>query len=249
MRRQHHRGGRVSLSVRTRFEVFKRDRFTCTYCGGHPPDVLLEVDHVVPRAAGGSDEIDNLVTACWDCNRGKSDRLLDEGDRPTVSPKTVAAMQERLDQARAYVELLNQLTNVTEMMRDRVIEYWARSFDAVAFEEDGQTRYRLAGGTWPNEATLRTFLRELTLEQIFSAIDASAAKIGAYSGNDRYFYAVCWRLIREKRAEPVQAAEDERLLAAQIEVGRLRDELAEANETIGDLRRTIQRFREITGRD
>ena len=69
----------MSLSVRVRFEVFKRDRFTCSYCGKSPPNVLLEVDHVIPRAAGGSDDIENLTTSCQDCNRGKSAGLLAEG--------------------------------------------------------------------------------------------------------------------------------------------------------------------------
>ena len=79
----------MSIGVKLRLEVLKRDRFTCSYCGAHPPDVLLEIDHVIPRAAGGSDEMENLVAACQDCNRGKGDRLLDEGGRPTLSPKTV----------------------------------------------------------------------------------------------------------------------------------------------------------------
>jgi hypothetical protein len=66
----------VSISKRIRFEIFKRDGFACRYCGGHPPDVLLEVDHLHPIAEGGSNDEMNLVTACFDCNRGKSAKLL-----------------------------------------------------------------------------------------------------------------------------------------------------------------------------
>lgn len=61
----------VALSKRLRFEVFKRDGFTCQYCGAKPPDTVLEVDHVHPRSLGGLDTLDNLKTACWNCNRGK----------------------------------------------------------------------------------------------------------------------------------------------------------------------------------
>jgi 5-methylcytosine-specific restriction endonuclease McrA len=39
---------RKPLSKKLRFEVFKRDGFSCQYCGAHPPDVLLEIDHVIP---------------------------------------------------------------------------------------------------------------------------------------------------------------------------------------------------------
>ncbi len=59
-------------SNRLRFEVFKRDSFRCKYCGRTSEEVPLEVDHIVPRIKGGKSEIDNLVTACRDCNRGKA---------------------------------------------------------------------------------------------------------------------------------------------------------------------------------
>ena len=62
----------MSVSNRVRFEIFKRDNFRCKYCGATPEDGKLEVDHVVPRSSGGSDNRGNLVTACKKCNRGKS---------------------------------------------------------------------------------------------------------------------------------------------------------------------------------
>lgn len=236
----------MSISVRIRFEVFKRDRFTCSYCGGHPPDVLLEVDHVIPRAAGGSDEMENLVTACWNCNRGMSDRLLDEGDRPTVSAKTVEALEERLTQAKAYVELLNQLSNVTDAMFERVKEEWYRAFGATTVEESTGTVWRLPGGSWPKEATVRIFLRELDLEQILGAVDIAASRVGPNTGNDRYFYAVCWRMVRDKRSA---TSPDDQRLELELENSRLRNELAAALDEVTDLRITVRRFREEAGRE
>jgi hypothetical protein len=68
----------TEIAVGIRFDVLNRDGFRCTYCGRGPDQgVLLEVDHVVPRSAGGEDTLDNLVTACWDCNRGKAAKALD----------------------------------------------------------------------------------------------------------------------------------------------------------------------------
>ena len=64
------------ISKQVRFEVFKRDEFTCRYCGRSTPDVTLHVDHVVAVANGGTDEMDNLVTSCFECNLGKSDTPL-----------------------------------------------------------------------------------------------------------------------------------------------------------------------------
>jgi len=68
-----------SISKRLRFEVFKRDDFTCQYCGAQPPKVVLEVDHMHPVAEGGTGDAENLITSCDKCNRGKGKKLL--GDR------------------------------------------------------------------------------------------------------------------------------------------------------------------------
>ena len=55
---------RKQLSKTLRFEVFKRDSFKCQYCGKSAPEVTLEVDHIIPVAKGGSNEIFNLITSC-----------------------------------------------------------------------------------------------------------------------------------------------------------------------------------------
>ena len=55
-----------------RWEVLKRDAFTCQYCGRSAPEVKLEVDHITPVSEGGKDTKENLVAACYSCNRGRS---------------------------------------------------------------------------------------------------------------------------------------------------------------------------------
>lgn len=62
----------MAASKRLRYEVMRRDNHACRYCGGTAPDVKLTIDHVVPTTLGGKDEAENLVTACADCNAGKS---------------------------------------------------------------------------------------------------------------------------------------------------------------------------------
>lgn len=59
----------MAVSKRTRYEVLRRDDFTCRYC--RSKDNELHVDHVTPVSLGGSDKPDNLVAACKDCNAGK----------------------------------------------------------------------------------------------------------------------------------------------------------------------------------
>lgn len=101
------RVARKGMGKRLRFEIFKRDKFTCVYCGRTPPAVVLEVDHMNPVAAGGGDEPSNLFTACEDCNAGKSDRPL--GDAlPEVRAEDTARLQEKVEQMRAFREWRTQ---------------------------------------------------------------------------------------------------------------------------------------------
>lgn len=66
----------MSLSPKLRFEILRRDGFTCQYCGAKGGDVELQVDHIHPKAAGGTDDPGNLITACFECNNGKRDTPL-----------------------------------------------------------------------------------------------------------------------------------------------------------------------------
>lgn len=62
-------------SLRLRWQVLKRDRFTCCACGASPaitPGVELQVDHVKPWSKGGETVLANLQTLCTKCNSGKS---------------------------------------------------------------------------------------------------------------------------------------------------------------------------------
>jgi len=64
---------RKPLSLRKRFFVMRRDQFACVRCGASGVGVRLEIGHRVAVARGGSDDLDNLVTLCFDCNRGQRD--------------------------------------------------------------------------------------------------------------------------------------------------------------------------------
>jgi len=62
----------------SRRNIFERDRNTCQYCGRRFSRMDLTIDHVIPRARGGTDSWGNLVLACVKCNVRKGDRLLEE---------------------------------------------------------------------------------------------------------------------------------------------------------------------------
>ena len=65
-------GNRKSLTNRERFEILKRDGFSCHYCGRRAPNVELQIDHIEAVANGGTNDQSNLIAACFECNSGKS---------------------------------------------------------------------------------------------------------------------------------------------------------------------------------
>lgn len=95
---------REKIRKSVRFEVFKRDSFTCQYCGQKAPDVVLEVDHITPVASGGDNEILNLVTACKSCNAGKSDKALSD----SAVVEKARAQAEDLQDRRQQLEMIAQ---------------------------------------------------------------------------------------------------------------------------------------------
>ena len=77
--RLQHMVRRPRLRVKlTRREVFRRDSYTCQYCGKHGLDMTF--DHVIPRHLGGQHVWTNVVTACPACNHHKGGRTPSEAN-------------------------------------------------------------------------------------------------------------------------------------------------------------------------
>jgi 5-methylcytosine-specific restriction endonuclease McrA len=60
----------------SRANLYKRDRYTCQYCGRKQASAELTIDHIVPRSRGGQSTWTNCVVACIRCNSRKADRTL-----------------------------------------------------------------------------------------------------------------------------------------------------------------------------
>ncbi len=108
-----------------RFDIFARDSFTCQYCGKRPPDTVLEVDHIHPVSKGGSDEILNLITACYDCNRGKRAKIISEvAPRPDADVQFLKAQQEIVE-AKRYLAAKKKLDKANLMLCKYLQETWS----------------------------------------------------------------------------------------------------------------------------
>lgn len=182
---------RKAISTRVRFEIFKRDRFTCQYCGRTPPAVILHVDHIVAVSSGGGNEDTNLITACKDCNAGKSDK--DLSIAPASLALNVAESRERAEQVKEYTTFLLEQRETELDATRRLGWYWFNKFmkkkDAWGFLDQHQQ-------------SIRTFLKRLTEVEIMDAMDIAHAKYPAQEGYSwdrtfRYFCGVCWRMIKE----------------------------------------------------
>ena len=66
----------------SRRNLFKRDKFTCQYCGRRPGSEELTIDHVLPRSRGGETTWSNCAVACVECNAQKADRTPEQAHMP-----------------------------------------------------------------------------------------------------------------------------------------------------------------------
>lgn len=70
---------RTLMTKKLRTFIKSRDNFTCCTCGNSThvePNLLLEIDHIIPVSKGGCTVEDNLQTLCWKCNRAKSNKIV-----------------------------------------------------------------------------------------------------------------------------------------------------------------------------
>lgn len=178
---------RKAISAKTRFEIFKRDLFACQYCGSHPPTVILEVDHIVPVAEGGKNNPENLVTACWNCNRGKGARSLT--DVPISLRDKAMEVAEREAQLRGY-------NDVMEGRRQRLDDDVWR-VGSVFMERFGEDRMYRA-----NLQSIKHFVEKLGLHECLDAMERATAKVNYQSGCFKYFCGICWAKIREAENGP-----------------------------------------------
>ena len=124
--------GQRSLMTRLLREAIKqRDDFTCQTCGNSTqkePNLLLEIDHVIPVSKGGITSEDNLQTLCWKCNRTKGAKIVNPGIKPkevkklvaTVAPAGIETSEQMYERAKAFsaarktYEAMSLLTEIVD---------------------------------------------------------------------------------------------------------------------------------------
>lgn len=153
---------RKSTGKRLRFEVFKRDGFCCQYCGAKPTELApLVIDHITPVCEGGTNDLENLISACEPCNQGKAGKLLgDVHPRPDADLMLLEVQQEIAELKRfqsAQKQLQSARANIVEVFQD----LW----------QD------IAGTSWaPNDKIIFQMLEKYSADLIRNAISITAKR-------------------------------------------------------------------------
>lgn len=175
----------MAVSKRLRYEVLKRDGHACRYCGGTAPDVKLTIDHVVPTTLGGDDDPSNLVTACSDCNSGKSSS---NPDAPLVANVAEDALRWAEAQQTAAERMLADVGRRRENARRFKVQWDSWTFSGRAVELptgwDGSVDNFLAAG--------------LPMEVLLDCVTKAMAKQRIRTDEIfRYMCGIAWARVRE----------------------------------------------------
>lgn len=150
----------MTVGKTLRFEVLKRDKFTCQYCGAKAPDVLLHADHIHPESKGGLATMLNLVTSCESCNLGKGDRLLADDAAVTKQQTQMAALAARREQMEMLLEWRAELASIEE--------------DLTAALADQMTAATGLAASAADLAVFKRLLRRFPFLEVAAAIDDGA---------------------------------------------------------------------------
>jgi len=178
------------MGNKIRFEVFKRDGFTCQYCGRTPPSAILEADHINPRSNHGKTTMENLITSCRDCNKGKGKHKLTS--IPSSLKDTMADIEERELQIQEYNKLLTLVDKRLNSSVKRFREH-LKEIDAMAYDMEFKG------------SLLKSYFRKLPETEVIDAADIAVEKLlsgDIYNSYNmiKYFCGVCRNKINGTKA-------------------------------------------------
>jgi len=174
---------RKGLPKSVRFKVFNRDGFVCQYCGQQPPKVVLEVDHVVPVSSGGADHLENLVTACFDCNRGKAARGL-EAPAPMDAAQKLEMIQEREIQIRELKKAMKKVNARIHAELEAIHGIYCGAFPDYHLTENFLN------------SSVKMFLERLPFHEVEDAMRKACLRMTNSSKAPKYFCGICWNKIK-----------------------------------------------------
>ena len=179
---------RQGISPKLRFEVFKKDKFTCQYCGRMAPEVILEVDHIKPVAEGGTNDLINLVTSCKECNSGKGKRELPEESVFRLQESQIKELAERKEQLEQMIEWRKELISYQNSQVDNAADFFETCY--------GNTQKL----TSDDKANLEKAIKRFSFNEVINAIEI-ASKTYTFDEGLEKIPGICWN-INQQKEEP-----------------------------------------------
>lgn len=161
---------RKPLSRKTRFEILKRDLFKCSYCGKNAEEGKLHVDHVIPVALGGTNDIMNLVTACEVCNLGKKAIPLDDRSVASKARHQAEDLHEQKETLVMMAEWRASLRDLDGQKVDHLVDHW----------KDMTPGFTVSDSFKPE---LKNLLKKYSFDEISKAMDTSAQQYLKYDNH------------------------------------------------------------------
>lgn len=177
----------MAVSKRLRFEILRRDDYTCRYCGRQPPEVALCVDHVIPQALGGSDDPSNLTAACRDCNTGK--------DSVPPDAPLVARVEEDAERWRAAILEARFYAAVERDTVEQHIDEWGEVWESLS---ENRRCTRIAN--WRN--SIRIFMEMgVPTTELHHLVGVTMGSKASTNQKWTYFCGCCWKYLRSIHEE------------------------------------------------
>jgi hypothetical protein len=179
---------RTAISKSVRFAIFARDGYARRYCGRQSDQSPLVIDHVTPVAQGGTNDPENLITACNDCNAGKAAKTPTQA-APTEHDR-LRLSQERNEQISA-LESAKAAMAAREEFRQLIVNLWCdlRNQD----EADSRTISLMAH-----------FAHEHGIENVARWIEIAHTRLGPWAKDYKVAKYICGirrNIIKERPAE------------------------------------------------
>ena len=175
------RVGRQPIPNRLRHAVFQRDQYRCRECGASKEDgVTLEIDHIIPVAKGGTNDISNLQTLCKACNRGKY---------------TDTWVGGKISNGHHSHDIANERRRLAEIKRNKLFD---KIFPKITNFHVDTLRYGNSSIGYANKNDIARYLvnnfSENEINQILKSIDDLEIQKEKYTnkyGNTKFFVLGC----------------------------------------------------------
>lgn len=174
---------RKAIGKKLRFDVFKRDGFVCVYCGATPSTEVMVIDHVIPVAEGGDNDINNLVTSCWPCNSGKGARSLDAIPESLLQKTEILA--QRAEQLTEYAKHVEKIRRLEDLQVEAVVTIYERHNDGWTLSPSARQ-------------SVKHFISKIGMMDVMEAMDMACAQKPGDANLFRYFCGICWNWIRSR---------------------------------------------------